>query len=342
MPLTRRRLIAAGTAAGAISLASLDGKALASSAFEAAKAYSAAARGISFLVVQDGAVIAEDYPNGGAATRPHELASGTKSFCGVLAAALVQDRLLTLDEHCAETLPEWRQDPTKTAATIRTLLTLTSGIAGGDRGRPPTYAASLESPVIAAPDTVFRYSGGPFQVFGEIVRRKLVADGRSNNVYNYMSERLLDPIGIRPGGWTRQEDQPNLPSGARLTAQDWARFGGFVMGGGRLNGVPLVDPDALAACFAGTRMNPGYGLTWWLLRPGLVPPSPFGALTGLPGEFDGLPDVRMAAGAGNQRLYLIPERNTVVVRQAAGIMEAVSGQRAHWSDAEFLRLLPAR
>jgi hypothetical protein len=178
-------------------------------------------------------------------------------------------------------------------------------------------------------------------VFGEIVRRKLAASGRPDDVYAFLDKRLLDPIGVNPGGWTRQDGQPNMPSGARLTARDWARFGAFVMGGGRIDGRPIVDPETLAACFTGTSLNPGYGLSWWLLRPGLIPAGPGGAVSGSLGEFHGLPDVRMAAGAGNQRLYLIPERNILVVRQAAGIMEALSGQRTRWSDAEFLRMVLA-
>jgi hypothetical protein len=95
----------------------------------------------------------------------------------------------------------------------------------------------------------------------------------------------------------------------------------MVQDGGR----GLVDPTALAACFAPSPANPGYGLTWWLLRPGLVPPGPragidadaFARLGGL--------EVRMAAGAGNQRLYLIPDRELVVVRQADGILQALRG-----------------
>jgi hypothetical protein len=49
----------------------------------------------------------------------------------------------------------------------------------------------------------------------------------------------------------------------------------------------------------------------------------------------------MAAGAGNQRLYVSREKKLVVVRQAEGIVNALVGDRSvKWSDAEFLyRLL---
>lgn len=48
----------------------------------------------------------EDYPGRGSPIRAHELASGTKSFCGVMAVAAVQDGLLSLEEPLAQTLTE--------------------------------------------------------------------------------------------------------------------------------------------------------------------------------------------------------------------------------------------
>ena len=36
-------------------------------------------------------------------------------------------------------------------------------------------------------------------------------------------------------------------------------------------------------------------------------------------------DVRMAAGAGNQRLYLIPDHDLIIVRQASGVLRALTG-----------------
>jgi hypothetical protein len=47
----------------------------------------------------------------------------------------------------------------------------------------------------------------------------------------------------------------------------------------------------------------------------------------------------MAAGAGDQRLYLIPDRDLVVVRQADGILARLAGGGTDWSDAAFLRLV---
>jgi hypothetical protein len=107
------------------------------------------------------------------------------------------------------------------------------------------------------------------------------------------------------------------------------------------NGEGRVDASALAQCFEGSRANPGYGLSWWLLRDGLIPPGRNAGLEIDAALADRLGGVSMATGAGNQRLYLLPALELVIVRQATGILQALmrrdSGPR--WSDAEFLRLV---
>jgi len=301
--------------------------------FAAAAAYSAERRGVSFLVMHRGAVIFEDYPNEGGVERGWELASGTKSFTGVMAAAAVQDGLISSwDERAADTLSEWRNDERR-RITLRHILSLTSGIEGGPIGRPPSYADAIALPAGAAPGERFAYGPTPFQIFGEIMRRKTGADPLA-----YLQRRIFDPLNIEPQRWRRGDDgMPHLPSGASITAREWARFGWFVM----QRGEGRVDRAALSACFEGSRANPGYGLSWWLLREGLIPPGRNAGLEIDTALSERLGGVTMAAGAGNQRLYLLPARDLVVVRQASGILRALirRARGPSWSDAAFLRLV---
>jgi CubicO group peptidase (beta-lactamase class C family) len=326
--MNRRIFLAASAAACAVAPAFAQ-----TQDFNAAAAYSAERRGVSLLVMQRGQVIFEDYPNEGAAESGWELASGTKSFTGVMCAAAIQDGLISSwDERAADTLSEWRGDDRR-RITIRHLLSLTSGIEGGPIARPPTYADAVAQQAGPAPGERFAYGPTPFQIFGEIIRRKTGGDPLA-----YLQRRIFDPLEIEPVRWRRGADgMPHLPSGAALTARDWARFGWFVMRGGE----GRVDREALAQCFAGSNANPGYGLSWWLLRNGLVPPGRNAGLEIDTALSERLGGVSMAAGAGNQRLYLLPALDLVVVRQATGILQALmrrdSGPR--WSDAEFLRLV---
>lgn len=303
--------------------------------FDAAAAYAAERRGVSLLVLQGGQPVFEDYPNQGGPDRGWELASGTKSFTGVMAAAAIQDDLLaSWDERAAETLTEWRDDERR-RITIRHLLSLTSGIEGGPIARPPTYADAIAQRAVAAPGERFAYGPTPFQIFGEIMRRKLNGDP-----LEYLQRRIFDPLNIAPTHWRRGRDgNPHLPSGAGLTARDWARFGLFVS----REGEGRVDARALRECFTPSRANPGYGLSWWLLRDGLVPPGSMQSVDIDPALNARFGDISMAAGAGDQRLYLIPSLDLVVARQATGILQALRrrGRGNAWSDAAFLRLLLA-
>jgi hypothetical protein len=61
-----------------------------------------------------------------------------------------------------------------------------------------------------------------------------------------------------------------------------------------------------------------------------------GSLASTPGLPD---DLAVAAGAGDQRLYISRKLKLVVVRQAEGIVESLAGRRTAFSDATFLRLL---
>jgi CubicO group peptidase (beta-lactamase class C family) len=280
--------------------------------------------------MQRGEVIYENYPNSGARESGWELASGTKSFTGLMAAAAVQDGLLSLDERVAETIPAWRSDARKARITLRHLLSLTSGLEVRGIGRPPTYEDVLEFPAQHEPGARFEYGPAPFQIFGEVLRRKI--SPRDRDPQTYLQRRVLNALNIAPTRWRRGGDgMPLMPQGAHFTARAWGAYGQCVMEGGR----GLVDEDALRACFEGSSANPGYGLSWWLLRPGLVPPSPRAGVAALD---DLREDVRMAAGAGDQRLYLIPRRELVIVRQANQILR---GMRARgddrWNDAVFLR-----
>lgn len=306
---------------------------------QAALAYSASHRGAAVLALKDGKPICEGYAGEGAPDHAMELWSGTKSFVGLMAAAAVQDGLLDLDELVSKTLPEWTGDPRKSKVTIRHLLSLTSGMPS-EIGRPPSYADSIVMPLNADPGERFQYGPGPYQVFGEIMRRKLVAAGQPGDPYLYLKRRILDPIGLVPANWRKLPNGDTLlPQGAVLTAREWVKAGEFVRAGGVWKGKALVDPATFKAVFQGSRANPAYGITWWLPNP---TQSGDPVTTGNDISRDpALPrDLVMAAGAGDQRLLVVPSKGLTIARLAT--MAPVGERRRgdpedRWSDAKFAR-----
>jgi CubicO group peptidase (beta-lactamase class C family) len=301
-----------------------------------AQAFSAARRGVSVLVLKNGQTVCEGYAGEGGPVRGWELWSGTKSFNGLIAAAAVQDGLLDLDEKVADTLPEWRTDPLKAKVTVRQLLQLVSGLEGSV-GRAPDLATAIAAPVNAAPGSRFQYGAEPFQVFAAVMNRKLaVARTGDSDIIAYLKRRILDPIGVQWTGWRRTRGgDAMMPQGASFTARQWAGFGEFVRGGGKVGGRAIVDPQAFAALSVGTSANPAYGLTWWLPRAGGRGPRT--ASVDFADHAAELPaDMVIAAGAGDQRLYVIPSCGLTVVRQAElGLRGRRRGGEA-WSDYAFL------
>ncbi len=305
----------------------------------AALAYSDANKGVAVLVLENGVPVCRSERT----DKPYELWSGTKGLVGLMAVAAVQDGLLTLDERASDTLTEWQADPRKKAITIRQLLSMTSGQAS-TIGRPLGYTDSVNASVTAAPGTTFQYGPAPMQIFGEILRRKLKEAGQDANPRRYAERRILAPLGVKVAEWRNGADgQPLMPQGMVLAAAEWAKLGEFVRSGGRIDGKSIVDPQAFVELFKGSAANPAYGLTWWLPRStparDLVTRS-----TDITVRASELPaDLVVAAGAGDQRLYVIPSRKLTIVRQATLDLRAlVAGERSQWSDADFLLLLLAR
>jgi len=239
--------------------------------------------------------------NGHERETPHRLASGTKSFVGVLAVLAVEDGLLQLDEKVADTLTEWGTDARKSQITIHQLLTLTSGIAGGEGGDVPSYKEAVWlAEAKFPPGEKFQYGPVPFQCFGELLRRKL--EPRKETVEGYLKRRLLDPIGLKSSIWRKDTNgNPQLPSGAMLTAHEWAKFGLLVLNKGAWDGKQLVPEKLLDECFRGTKAHPTYGLTFWLNASDERPR-----------------DLVMAAGAGKQKLYIVPSQKLLIVQFAEG------------------------
>ncbi|MFM8470414.1 MAG: serine hydrolase domain-containing protein [Limisphaerales bacterium] len=267
--------------------------------FQPAADYLRSCNGHALLVYRDGELLFEEYLNGHRRDDPHRLASATKSFVGVLAVMAVEDGLLKLDEPASDTLTEWKTDPRKSIISIRELLTLTSGIAGGEAGEVPGYQDAVRlAEAMFPPGAKVQYGPVPFQCFGELLRRKLAP--RKETVEDYLKRRLLDPIGLKPSSWRKEADgEPQLPSGAHLTAREWAKFGQFLLNRGAWNNHQLVSRELLAECFRGTKAHPAYGLTFWLNASDERPR-----------------DLVMAAGAGKQKLYLVPSLKLLVVQFA--------------------------
>jgi CubicO group peptidase (beta-lactamase class C family) len=309
-------------------------KAPAPAAIQKALEYSKSNNGLSLLILQNGRLIFEDYHNGYRKDDSHLLASATKSFSGVLLAALIEDKIVSsFEEKVSQTISEWSDDPLKSQITLRQLLNLTSGIDPGPIGRIVPYAQALQAKALNPPGAVFQYGPVPYQVFGELVKRKL----KKETPIEYLTRRIFRPIGLDIPGWRYgQDNNPAMATGATLQASEWAKFGEFIRNRGRFSGRPIVRADLIEELFKPSTANPAFAVGFWLEATSDIEAEESGrAIQNGAGRAPAAkPPFRiiMSAGAGKQRLYIIEPLGLVVVRQ---------GKPSSFSDAEFLsRLLP--
>ncbi|MEM1441357.1 MAG: serine hydrolase [Verrucomicrobiota bacterium] len=286
---------------------------------KAAEKYSADQEGHGFLVMIDGKVVRESSANGWDPEKGHRLASGTKSFSAGILALAVKDGLLSVEDKVSDTITEWKADERLSDITIHDLLNLTSGIDPGENGRVPSYAEAVDVAALSGRGEKFRYGPSAFQIFGELIRRELNSreDLPFEDPLAYLEARVFEPIGLEYADWRRDRDgRPHLPSGAFLTVSEWAKYGQFLLQGGMWKEEQLVDRETLKlAADPGSEVAAGYGLTFWLMDGPAVAGRPY-----LEGGY-------MAAGAGKQRLIVLPEANVVVVRQ---------GESRQFDNSEFL------
>src|SRR3546814_8064948 len=93
-------------------------------------------------------------------------------------------------------------------------------------GSAQGYLDSVKAPLTAAPGSKFQYGPAPMQIFGEIMRRKLVAKGQDGNDRHYVERRILTPLGVTIGSWRSGPDgEPLMPPGLVLAASEWAKIG---------------------------------------------------------------------------------------------------------------------
>ena len=307
--------------------------------------YSESKRGASMLVMQNGRTIFEHYANGGSARGRWPIFSGTKSFWGIAALAAARDGLFKIDDPVSDTITEWKNDPRKSQITIRELLNQTDGIEGASRLQRPSMrdrnAMAIRLSAVTEPGSAFIYGPSHLQIFSELLRRKL----KGRDVIGYFEARVSNRLGLDRLNYKKDAHGNPLPAtGFELTAREWARLGELLLGRGSYHGRQIVPAALLREAFAGSHVNPSYGLTFWLNQP---------APTAREADMERMLDLRwqdaqwtnvcicrdapadmvVGLGSGYQRLFVIPSLEAIIVRQ---------GSSARFSDARFLRLVLGR
>lgn len=285
----------------------------------------------SLLITQSGRILLEQYWNGAARRSATDVFSASKSVISLLIGIAADGKLLELDDPVATYLGAgWTNSPsTEAHITIRNLLTMTSGL---------TDKFEFES----QPRAAWRYNTNAFQMLSRVIEH-----AANTTIDDWTNSKLGEPLGWHDASW-RQRALLKLPDGTpqhglQLSARDAARFGLMVLGGGRWSGKPVVPAPYLAeALMPSTTLNLSYGYLWWLngQESALVP----GSKTSRPGPL--IPaapmDLVAAMGALDQRIYVVPSRQWVIVRQGRQANPGEAGAEAlSGFDTDFFTQLMA-
>lgn len=308
------------------------------SGISAAAAYSKARSGGGMLVIQHGKTLYSSEER-----LPHRIYSGTKGFWILTALAAAQEGIIDLDARVADTLPEWQADARKARVTVRQLLNFTSGLEPlfglHNNDHPDRNGAAIRGSMAAEPGARFIYGPAALQVFDEYLKRKLAAHGTTPT--KYLEKKVLRPLGLGSQRYLADsQGNPLLATGFLLTPAQWAKEGSLILNGGK----PVVSGGSLANCFRGSGANRCFGMGFWnnANAPGGREVDVENMLNRKWHEQDwsgaclcrdAPSDLVAAIGSGNQRLYVVPSMELIVVR---------FGNFGQFSDGTFLRMLFGR
>ncbi|MFT4016777.1 MAG: serine hydrolase [Agriterribacter sp.] len=267
------------------------------------------------VVVHNGKLIAEQYAPGFSDSTVMPAWSVNKSITGCLIGILVKQGKLNIDVPAP--VPLWTGTP-KASITIKQLLQQTSGLAYTEnylfpseatnmlfrKGNMANYAESL--PLKYTPGTVFNYSSGNTNILSGIIKKVVGNEDYASFPYR----ELLYKIGMYSA--TLEPDASGMYVGSSYcyaTARDFARFGLFCLDNGKWNGQQILPNNwiHLSTQPAKADLFQQYGMQFWL--------NGFDKPSAKKHQFPDVPaDMYYADGYGGQDIFIIPSKQTVIVR----------------------------
>jgi CubicO group peptidase (beta-lactamase class C family) len=256
----------------------------------------------SFMILVNGRIVMEEYFDGHTQTSSWQWNSAGKTLVATTTGIAQQEGLLNINNIASQYLgTEWTSEPIEkeNLITSRHLLTMTSGI--NDESQ---LVIKSNLTYLADAGTRWSYSN-VFQILMDVV-----AAASDQEFETYFDAKLKNKIGM-DGYW----DNGVIFKIYNSTTRSMARFGLLALNNGKWKDEQVINETFFNESITTSQtINPSYGYLWWLngksdyMVPGgqtvydgpLVPLAPA--------------DMYAAMGAEDQRIYVVPSMNMVVVR----------------------------
>ncbi|HQV04113.1 MULTISPECIES: serine hydrolase domain-containing protein [unclassified Novosphingobium] len=272
-------------------------------------AYMAGQRAAGIVIIQDGKIRFERYGLGFDAKGRWTSFSVAKSFTSTLVGAAIKDGYIKSLEDKVSTYVPGLRGSAYDDVSVRQLLTMSSGVrwnedyedpnadvarfneAKPEAGMDATVSYMRKLPRAHPPGEVWHYNTGETNLIGV-----LVSSATKKPLTQYLQEKLWQPAGMEAKATWLLGPTGHEIAGCCIQAatRDYARFGLFVLGGGK--GAVPDDWFAQATTKQKDIGEPGhgYGFQWWTYDDGSV----------------------AAQGIFGQGIFIDPKRHLVIASNA--------------------------
>lgn len=236
------------------------------------------------IILQNGEIRLERYAQGHSASQLWPSLSVAKSVTSTLAGIAIHEGFIhSVNDYVTEYLPDLKGSAYDSVKVVH-LLTMTTGIRWNENYTDPNSdiirisTDSIESglnatvsymrrlPAEAVPGEKFLYSTGQTHLLGV-----LISAATRQTLSEYLSSKIWAPYGMEQAAiWSLDRTGQEMGGCClQMTLRDFARFGQFVLEGGRIHGESIVPTDWFSkATQIQVPLWPGggYGYGWWIFN----------------------------------------------------------------------------
>ena len=256
----------------------------------------------SFMILVNGRIVMEEYFDGHTAADTWQWNSAGKTLATATTGLAQEEGLIDINSRVSDHLGiGWTSEPVakENLITIRHLLTMTSGI-------------NDESQLVIPRNLTYLADAGTRWSYHNVFQKLMdvVAAASGQDFESYFVARLESKIGME-GFW----NEGLIFTIYHSTTRSMARFGLLALNLGKWENEQILDADFFKESVTTSQaINPSYGYLWWLngksnyMLPGSQNVFPGTLVPAAPA------DMYAAMGAEDQRIYVIPSKNLVIVR----------------------------
>ncbi|HFS68088.1 MAG TPA: class C beta-lactamase-related serine hydrolase [Flavobacteriia bacterium] len=257
-----------------------------------------------FIILQEGKIVVEKYFNGHSASAIWNWNSAGKTLTSMTVGIAEQEGYLNIQDKTSDYLGlHWTSEPLEkeNLITIKNQLSMTTGL--NSANFTSTNPSNLT--YVADAGTRWAYHNAPYTLL-----QKVVENATGEIFTNYFNAKIQDKIGLS-GYWFIYQNFHIYKSNTR----DMARFGLLILRNGKWQDETIINESYFNEMTTTSQnFNLSYGYLWWLNGNNsfMLPQSQE--------DYEGsmIPnapnDMLMALGKNDQKIYVIPSKNMVIVR----------------------------